>query len=96
LFNEALFGVKVSLATFVNIAKAELYGQATMKRKHLGKLDTASADGALKGTIAFLEKIYPREYGQKASLELSANDDFKKMWQIEVTHVETQPKETPK
>ena len=87
ILHEALQGIKVSLDVFVKLAEAELYGQAEMKRKHLAKLDVSSEEGNYKSTIAFLEKIYPKEYGQKASLDISAGEDFKKMWQIEVTHV---------
>ena len=91
LVNEALEGKGLDLASFLKVVEAELFATAEMRRKHLGALDKSSEDGTLKATIAFLEKIYPEDYGQKASLDLGLGEDGNK-WEIEVTHVDAKDK----
>jgi hypothetical protein len=95
LIRQMLSGQGLSLPFFVKLVKAELYAEATMKNKHLKRLDqdAQSNDGNLKALTTFLEKVYPEQYGQKAQLDIGLDDTFKKKWQIEVTHVDHVRKE---
>ncbi len=97
VFNEMLEGKHLSLKTFIELIKTELFVAAEMRRKHLSNLDMASASDNYKATLAFLEKVYPELYSPKAIIDSTVDDRRANKWEVEVTHVETQEKkQTPK
>lgn len=89
-----LDGVGLSIESFTKLAEAELYAASEMKRKHLSKLDQcADSDDGMKASIAFLEKIYPKQYGPRATVTYDVDDSIKQKWEIEVQHITHKDKE---
>ena len=69
LMHKVLDGEGLSLNRFLALVKAELYAEALSKKKHLTNLSDVSDEKNYKASIAFLEKIYPKQYGAKLQIE---------------------------
>lgn len=97
LINKLLQGEGLTLMKFVDLVEAETYAIAEMRVKHLKKIDKTSdnADG-MKAAVAFLEKIYPEDYGPKALVTHDVVDSIKQKWEVEVKHVDIKTKQESK
>lgn len=69
LMSQALAGVGLSTERFLSLVRAELYAMALCKRKHIANIGKASENGDYKASIAFLEKLYPADYGAKLVID---------------------------
>jgi len=97
LMHKLLSGEDLSLDKFVSLIEAEIYASAEMKVKHLKKMDlTSDKPDGMKASIAFLEKIYPKIYGPRATITHDLDDDLVKKWELEISHVDVKVKKESK
>jgi len=76
LLNKSLYGENLSLERFMTLITSELYAQALMKKAQLSNIET-KAKGDYRAAIAFLEKIYPEQYGAKVQIEDTSKNEPK-------------------
>jgi hypothetical protein len=71
LMLKASEGEGLTLPTFLQFAKAELYSAAMKLREHLVRI--GSGDKGYKASLALLEKMYPDQYGAKVTVNDEAS-----------------------
>lgn len=68
LINNVLIGIGVTLETFINIAKAEVFAQSTMISSLLSAVHMANSNTEVNAALQLLEKIAPEKYGKNSHL----------------------------
>jgi len=93
LLSKLFQGHRISLDKLVKLAMAETFAMARAKAEHLGNLERAQG---LQGTLAFLEKAYSKQYGDRKQIDINSGffeEDSVDTWKVEIHHVDNKIKE---
>jgi hypothetical protein len=86
--HDFLQGCDSTLEQFVALIQQELFSRAECKSRLLRDVEQSSGTKNWRTSLTLLEKLYPDEYGSRASLEDKIDKLVEHVWQINIVDPE--------